>query len=297
MNFLHFIPNKEISFVSFGIKNKQFLGKTPRIVVKLLNLIRTNLATKFALPLFIILYPGISFSQKQFSDQFNTWIAYSGNHKLSEKYRLHTEYQWRRSEFMKHWQQSLARIGIDYYFNNSDYVSVGYGWIVTFPYGEQPILRQFNEHRFWQQLNLKSISDIKIRSIEVQHRYRLEQRFLENYYINSSQELVKGETSFRQRIRYRAMLLIPLNKRTLIDKTLFLNVNDEVFLGFGEGIGKNILDQNRFNVSMGWKFDNNFNIQVGYMNQFIVKSDGVKIERNHTFLSSISYSLDFSIKK
>ena len=83
----------------------------------------------------------------------------------------------------------------------------------------------------------------------------------------------------------------------MIDKTLFINVNDEVFLGFVEGIGKNILDQNRFNVSMGWKFDNNFNIQVGYMNQFIVKSDGVKIERNHTFLSSISYSLDFSIKK
>lgn len=254
-------------------------------------------STNFIRIIAIYFYFNTLYGQKEIVNQNHTWINYTGNHKINKKISIHSEYQFRRLEFIKSWQQSLTRIGIDYYLNNSTSFTLGYGWIVTFPYGEQPIINRFNEHRIWQQLNLKSSIESKNRILEIYHRYRLEQRFLENYYINSSQELVKGETSFRQRIRYRAMLLIPLNNKTLIDKTLFLNVNDEVFLGFGEGIGKNILDQNRFNVSMGWKFDNNFNIQVGYMNQFIVKSDGVKIERNHTFLSSISYSLDFSIKK
>jgi hypothetical protein len=73
-----------------------------------------------------------------------------------------------------------------------------------------------------------------------------------------------------------------------------MNVNDEVFLGFGKGIGKNILDQNRFIAAVGYQFSPNFNFQMGYLNQFVIKSDGIQMERNHTLWASVVYNLNFS---
>lgn len=75
-----------------------------------------------------------------------------------------------------------------------------------------------------------------------------------------------------------------------------MNVNNEVFLGFGRGIGKNILDQNRYIAAVGYKVSPNFNFQVGYLNQIIVKSNGIQIERNHTLWTSIVYNIDFTKK-
>lgn len=230
------------------------------------------------------------FSQKNISNQEHSWIIYNGNHKLSKHLGVHTEYQWRRSAIFENWQQSLMRLGLDYHVNPSLSATVGYGWIVTFPYGEQPILHEFQEHRIWEQVNLKS----KYGRFEIQHRYRLEQRFLENWIASNGDNYTKSTNLFRQRIRYRLMIQVPLTKKELLDNTLFLNINDEPFLGFGKGIGKNILDQNRFIAALGWRFNKDFNIQLGYLNQYLVKMNGVNVERNHTLWFSSSFNIDFT---
>ncbi len=216
-------------------------------------------------------------AQKLIDDQLHGWVVYQGNHKLNSKFDLHTEYQWRRADGFNDWQQSLARVGLDYKLNPNCTISGGYGWIISYPYGSQPIAAQTNENRLWQQVNLKA----QYGAIQIQHRYRLEQRFI--------------DTIFRQRIRYRAQCIIPLQKTYLEQgKGLFMNVNDEVFLGFGKGIGKNILDQNRFIAAVGYKFSPKMNIQMGYLNQFVIKSNGIQMERNHTLWTSVVYNLDFS---
>ena len=230
-----------------------------------------------------------SFSQKMISNQNHAWISYLGNHKITTKWGVHTEYQWRRSDGFQNWQQSLLRLGFDYFASSNLSATAGYAWIVTFPYGEQPVGHEFQEHRIWEQVNLKS----KYGRFEIQHRYRLEQRFLENWIKGAEGIYTKSDNLFRQRIRYRFMIQVPLTKKELTDNTLFLNVNNEPFIGFGKGIGKNILDQNRFNASLGWRFSKDFNIQLGYLNQFIVKTDGIKAERNHTFLFSTIYNFNF----
>jgi hypothetical protein len=232
----------------------------------------------------------VAFSQKIIDTQSNAWILYTGNHKLSSKLGVHTEYQWRRADGFQNWQQSLLRLGFDYFASSNLSATAGYAWIVTFPYGEQPVGHEFQEHRIWEQVNLKS----KYGRFEIQHRYRLEQRFLENWIKGAEGIYTKSDNLFRQRIRYRFMIQVPLTKKELTDNTLFLNVNNEPFIGFGKGIGKNILDQNRFNASLGWRFSKDFNIQLGYLNQFIVKTDGIKAERNHTFLFSTAYNFNFT---
>lgn len=232
-------------------------------------------------------------AQKLISNQNHAWVTYLGNHKLTDKISLHTEYQWRRADGFQNWQQSLARIGIDYNLLPNLFITAGYGWIVSYPYGDQAIAHTYNEQRIWQQVTAKA----KYGRFELQHRYRLEQRFLENYIRNQDGTFSKGVDLFCQRVRYRAMVLVPLSHKEMLDNTLFLNVNNELFLGFGKGIGKNVLDQNRMNFALGWRFNKDFNIQVGYLNQFVMKSDGIKAERNHSLLISTVYNIDFTKRK
>lgn len=80
------------------------------------------------------------------------------------------------------------------------------------------------------------------------------------------------------------------------DNTLFFSTSNEVFLGFGKGIGKNILDQNRFFAGLGWQLTKRHNVQLGYMNQFVVKANGIQMERNHLIQVAWVYSVDFQKK-
>lgn len=247
----------------------------------------------------VLLFYKTSYSQKSIHNQQHAWITYQGNHKLTSKWGLHTEYQWRRSDYFQDWQQSLARIGLDYHFQPNAFLSVGYGNIVTFQYGSLPVNHSFNEHRIWEQFTQTST----VGRVAIQHRYRLEQRFLENY-VELGSEYVRSSTLFRNRIRYRALAYIPINKPTMTDNTLFININDEVFLGFGQGIGTNILDQNRFQTAIGWKFDSKCMIQIGYLNQYVVKNAKAiqkdivldQAENNHTVTIGITYNFDFTKK-
>lgn len=245
---------------------------------------------KFRLILFLIISVGNTFSQKEIVNHTNAWIMYTGNHKVSEKWGLHTEYQWRRSDFFQDWQQSLLRLGVDYYTKQNTQFTVGYGWIRSYQYGKQPIFHNNNEHRIWQQFILKNT----IGRIDIQHRYRLEQRFLEQWQMNEVGEFKKDSYVFRQRVRYRFLLTVPLSRKELGDNTLFLSLYDEIFLGFGKGIGKNILDQNRLYGALGWRFNKNVNVQIGYLNQYIIKTNGVQFERNHTIQIGGTYNLDFN---
>jgi hypothetical protein len=98
-------------------------------------------------------------------------------------------------------------------------------------------------------------------------------------------------------VRYRLLLTIPLSRKEMTDNTLFFAAYDEPFLGFVNGIAKNILDQNRLCAALGWRFNAACNIQLGYLNQYIIKKDGIQAERNHTLQVSLTYNLDLRIKE
>lgn len=233
--------------------------------------------------------PKLLFAQQQNAVQSHAWLVYQGNHQLSDKWSLHTEYQFRRHDYLSKPQQSLSRIGMDYSISKKVMVTGGYGWIVTYPYGQFPIDYMNNEHRIWQQLVLRD----QYGRFSVDHRYRLEQRFIETKKLNPSGNYVHDDFVFRQRARYRFNVVYPLNKSTMGDHTLFAFANDEVFLGFGKGIGRNIMDQNRLIGGLGWKVNNHCTFQAGYLNQYVQKPNGDKRENNHTAWGMIQYHFDF----
>lgn len=232
-------------------------------------------------------------AQKQIDTQAHAWAMYFGNHRISERWGIHTEYQWRRHDMFANWQQSLMRVGVEYYMKNGLRFTVGYGHILTFPYGAQPVAFAFHEHRLWEQATYGQ----QFWRIAVNHRYRMEQRFVEVALPTAAGEPSATEFELRNRARYRLLLTMPLSRKQMLDHTLFIAAYDEIFLGFGPHIGRNVLDQNRAFVALGWRFNKNLNVQAGYLNQYVIKTDGDHAERNHTLQVSIQYDLDLRKKE
>ncbi|MEM7549429.1 MAG: DUF2490 domain-containing protein [Bacteroidota bacterium] len=221
--------------------------------------------------------------QRQTVNQFNSWYMYFGNHALTDRWGLHTEYQFRRDGFIENWQQSLLRFGLDYKLNKELTLTSGYAFIRSFPFGELPIAEEIDEQRIWQTLTVNQF----FKGWILNHRYRLEQRWIERP--STSEE---SGSVYRNRIRYRAMATIPLTNKTLETGTIFLSIYDEIFIGFGENVAQ-AFDQNRAYAALGYQLNPGANLQLGYLNQVALKSDGINQERNHTLMVALTYNLDF----
>jgi hypothetical protein len=228
-------------------------------------------------------------SAQNIVDQDLAWLALFGNHRLNERWGLHTEYQLRRHGPVEHWQQSLLRLGVDHYLPTGPILTVGYAWIYTWPYGEQPVAFDFDEHRIWQQL----IFNQKAGLFHFNHRYRAEQRFLEQQRIQPDGTSIAKGFIFKQRARYRLMVSYPLMRQTRADGLFFLAAYNEIFVGFGRNIDRNVFEQNRLYGGVGWRYSTNGNVRIGYLNQYIIKSDGSQAERNHTVELAVTYNIDW----
>ncbi len=223
---------------------------------------------KFLLFNFLFLVSQISFAQ---NNRLNTnndigWYNYFGTIKVSEKFGIHTEYQWRRNKLITDWQQSLLRVGVNYNLNPRVIFRAGYAWIETFPYGEYPINgfgKDFTEHRIFEMVQLSHKEGI----VDFSNRFMLEQRFVGRY--SSVKETTEDEFPLLNRLRYMMRLQVPLKGKEIKDMTPYVAVYDEIFVGFGENVNANVFDQNRIGILIGYRFNKNIRIEGGYLNQTI----------------------------
>ncbi len=219
-----------------------------------------------AVILVFFLAPSPSYGQNNRLNTSNQigWYTYFGTFKLSNRLGLHTEYQFRRANVITNWQQSLLRLGLNYQLHPAVQVRVGYGWIETFSYGEYPLNgfgKQFTEHRVFQMAQLSQ----KVGKMDFSHRFMLEQRFVGKY--SDAQATKESEFPLLHRMRYMVRMQVPLKGNEIQDKTPYLAVYDEVFVGFGENVNANVFDQNRIGVLLGYRFSKNFRLEGGYLNQ------------------------------
>jgi hypothetical protein len=223
------------------------------------------------------------------------WYSFNGTIKVSEKMGIHTEYQWRRENFITSWQQSLLRVGINYQLNPRILFRAGYALAETYPYGEYPINglgRDFTEHRIFEMVQLSH----KEGAMDISHRFMLEQRFVGGY--SSAKALSEDLFPLLHRIRYMLRLQAPLKGNEIKDKTPYLAVYDEILIGFGENVQSNIFDQNRIGVLLGYRFNKNLRIEGGYLNQtlqFGRKINGQNVfQNNNGFILSTNFQLDMT---
>ena len=248
--------------------------------------------------IFLVLISQSVFCQKRISNHNNIgWYAYNGTFKLDSKFSIHTEYQWRRNDYIETWQQSLLRLGINYQANPNLQLRLGYAWAETFPYGEIPINgmgKDFTEHRIYE---MATVTD-KIGKIDLSHRFMLEQRWVGRY---SNADLTsEDQYPFLNRARYMIRLQMPLKGNWIADKTPYVAVYDELMIGFGKNVGENIFDQNRIGVLVGYKFNNLVRVEGGYLNQIVQLGREVEgknvFQYNNGFIVSANFTFDLSKK-
>ncbi len=192
------------------------------------------------------------------------WYNYFGTFKVSDKLGIHTEYQWRRENLITNWQQGLLRVGVNYNLNPRVLFRVGYAWIETLPYGEYPINglgRDFTEHRIFEMVQLSH----KEGKLDFSHRFMLEQRFVGRY--SSANQTTEDEFPFLNRMRYMVRLQLPLKGNEVKDKTPYVALYNEIFIGFGENVNANVFDQNRIGLLLGYRINKNIRVEGGYLNQ------------------------------
>ena len=225
------------------------------------------------------------------------WYVYNGDHQLSRKWTLHTEYQWRRIDFIKRWQQSLARLGLDYQVREGVQIGAGYTHFTTFPYGEHPVADEgvpTMEHRLHQQVQWADTLGWLLLS----HRVRLEQRWLGQAAEDNPRQIAGWE--FQNRIRYQIQADIPLQGPTLDKGEWYFTCFDELFIGFGRNVGDNVYNQNRILAGLGYQVNDHFQVELGYLNQITQHAEGDPFtgasvfENNNGFRLNVNYSLHFT---
>ena len=178
---------------------------------------------------------------------FGNWIIYFGDKKVTSRLNWHHEFQYRNFNLIGNTEQLLLRTGIGYNLTeNNNNIHLGYGFIYNEPYivgtNEKIII---SEHRIYQQFLSKRVFN----RVSFQHRFRFEQRFIEN--------------NFKLRFRYFLSTNIALNRKQMEDKTLYLSAYNEIFIN----TEKNFFDRNRLYGGIGYRFSKYIRTEIGVMNQ------------------------------
>lgn len=235
-----------------------------------------------------------SFSQEQRLADHNTigWFAYTGTIKIKPKLAIHTEYQWRRTEAVKNWQQGLLRTGLNYTLSKEVNIIGGYAFAQTYSYGDYPAAFAFPEHRIFEQIIIKN----PVGSVNLSHRFTLEQRFVGK--VTMPGGVKDTDYSFLNRMRYRIRGEIPLHNKNAVKKPWSIIAQDEVFIGWGKNINTNIFDQNRIGILLGYALNKTVKLEAGFINQTLQQANRINnkavYQYNNGFLLAANINLDFS---
>jgi hypothetical protein len=181
------------------------------------------------------------------NDDVGNWLMYYGSNKINDKYSIHTEFQFRNHTLVpNNTEQMLFRTGLNYHFAKDKFVTAGYAYIPSYKFGSEQDAPETEEHRIWQQF----IANEKYGKVKLEHRFRLEQRWVDGDYKN--------------RVRYRLMMFSPINNKTVMTEgSVFLGLYNEIFLN----TKNTIFDRNRLYGAIGYQYKKNIGFQMGVMNQ------------------------------
>jgi len=213
---------------------------------------KKNIINAFILVSLII---PISSSAQEKNDQLGAWYMYFYNTTFKESpWGIQGDLQYRNWNMGGDLEQLLIRSGITYQPKKAQIkFTLGYGNITTGMIGSSNVTS--GEHRIYQE----ALYPVKFGNrIYTNHRFRYEQRFVEG------QDL-------RTRYRYNLFINVPLNKKTLEKKAIYIALYNEIFINGQREIGENnsveIFDRNRAYAAIGYVIKNGLSVQLGIMNQ------------------------------
>ncbi|MCE2755615.1 MAG: DUF2490 domain-containing protein [Ignavibacteriae bacterium] len=187
---------------------------------------------------FLILF---SFPMFIKAESIGNWMMYIGNNPISEKYSIWNEIQYRDRRVFGDFTQLIVRTGLNYALSNESQVLLGYAYIFA-----DATESSFHEHRLFQQ----GIHRHAISSLGIQHRVRLEERFVE-------------EKDMSVRFRYLLGATYPLNMHAMNTGAIYASAFNEIFVNM---VGT-AFDRNRIYGAIGYQWSPYIRTELGYMSQ------------------------------
>jgi len=226
--------------------------------------------------------------------QFQGWIATFQNYKLSPRFGLYFDGQFRTTHQWQQMNQLLLRPGVNIYFTPTVTGTVGYAYIP----GQRisnGVTGYLPEHRTWEQLMVTHSTRLSrhARTTSIAHRFRLEQRYIPKHHAEGN-SLVHDKNVYAGRFRYftRAVIplggvhsisappadasaMAPLQNGTAASRAFtggfFAAIQNEIFLNVGDPspVNGKVFDQNRAYLAIGYRCSKQFDVEMGYLNQYI----------------------------
>ncbi len=211
----------------------------------------------------------------------HAWYMLNGFTKIKGNLSFFHDVQFRRGDFFSEKQQLLLRGGFAYDFNDKIQGMTGYAYVSTAPYGDYPVKNTFDEHRAFEQIQVKQT----LGKVNLFQRYRLEQRWLGSAALGGF-----NAPRFENRMRFMARLNFPILTTGKIG--VYANIYDEIFINFGKKVAYNIFDQNRWAANIGIKFNKNISLEVGYLLQTLqqrnlLATNQTVFEQNNTLTTAL----------
>lgn len=179
---------------------------------------------------------------------------YFGNNpiRVDARWNWHNEVQYRNYNFIGDLDQLLLRTGVGYNLTqNNNNLLLGYAYVITSPYTQLDTKTRFYEHRLF----LQFIHRHKLSTLSIQHRFRFEQRHIE-------------DRNTQWRGRYFLSANLPIFKIPKTASTVYLSAYNELFLNFQN----KVFDRNRMYAAAGYQFNPWIKVEAGFMTQIFRES-------------------------
>ncbi|MBF8150901.1 DUF2490 domain-containing protein [Winogradskyella sp. F6397] len=192
-----------------------------------------------------MLFQSVLLAQKNSEDYFGAWYTLGINHRFTEQFSLTPYAELRLYKPTSNYNLTFASLNGNYHFKKNQTITVAYAYLDIDSVFDTDNVPNTIEHRILEQYAIKH----NFKALNIQHRFRFEQRFLEKTAGNELQN----------RFRYRLSLQYPINK------TVYLALKDEGFINFQD----QVFHENRFFVGFGVHILKNTQLHIDYLKHHI----------------------------
>jgi hypothetical protein len=228
------------------------------------NLI-AGLTSVLILLLFIV--PTSLRAQKSITNQSLYWIRYYNIWTINDKWAWHNEVDNRRFLTINRQHHLITHSRIHYKLAPNADVALGLTYSLQSPhdpYGDSRLV--VPERRIYQESNFSSPLSERW---TLQHRVRIDQRFIRR---TQGAELAEGY-DFNFRFRYRLQVSCLLSNPTRKHRTT-LKLSDELMVNAGKSIVYNHFDQNRIYIGIEQQMHKHLSVELGYLNWYQQRASG-----------------------
>jgi hypothetical protein len=232
---------------------------------------------------FLLLALSLFVSSTVFADDliedFGTWNQLNFNYVPKDSnIRGYLELQGRLKDDSQHVNQLIARPAIGYQV--TPHLSLWGGYLYQATTYKGSTNHYWNEHRIFEQATFK---DKYFGDVDFTSRTRFEQR---NF------DVADSGTSLRLRQMIRIDKPIYWGGTNVAFGGLYAAAYDEVFFNLNDEYNsatkiKTGFDQNRAWVGLGYKFNDNFKVETGYLNQY-QEAVGGPNKMNHVLMTAVN---------